>query len=335
MNEYRSPVLRTFLSFTATICVFSLPTRCQDSGDQGTMSRGDRAEISVTVRDPAGQIIAAPATVKLYKSGIPTDQTSTSHGRAFFVPRTLGEFTIIVEAAGYKSTQKDISIALPVKAEVDVYLQPDSGGHEASGVPGRPILAPEAQEALTKGTQALRDGKVEEAKKYLNKAMKLAPGNPDVLYMQGMLFMHESNWESAQSVLQKSNQIEPNQSRVLAALGMALCNQKKYEEAIPVLEKAIQLEPASGWETDWALAKAYYYREQYEQALKMVQQAHEVTHIPVPQVELLLAQCLTAVGRYEDSARVLRDLLTSNAKAPEAVTAQRWLDRLTADGKIH
>jgi Flp pilus assembly protein TadD len=307
---------------------------CQDSSDQGTMSRGDRAEIAVTVRDSSGAIISAPATIKLYKNGIPADQSSTSHGRAFFIPRSLGEYTVTVEAAGYKNGQKDVSVAIPIKAEVEIVLQRDVASNEVGGLPGKPLLAPKAKEALEKGSQAIKDDKLNEAQKHLSEAMKLAPGNPEVLFVQGVLYMRRRDWARAQTVLEKSAQIEPNQARVLAALGMALCNQKKYEAAIPLLEKSLQLEPTAGWETEWALAKAYYYREQYEQALKMVQQAQVDSHGVNPQVELLLSQCLTAAGRFEDAAGVLRAVLKNNADSPEAATARQWLDRLVADGKI-
>jgi tetratricopeptide (TPR) repeat protein len=299
------------------------------------MIRGDRPELSITVRDASGALITTPSSVKLYKNGAPSDQSSTSHGRAFFIPRGLGEFTIIVDAAGYKSGQKDVSVTVAGRIEVDVYLQRELATNETASAPGRPILAPEAQKALSKGAQALRDGKLDQAEKELTKAANLAPGNPDVLYLQGMLYLRQSSWQKAEAVLQKADQIEPNQARMLSALGMALCNQKKYQQAIPVLEKSIQLEPHTSWETDWALAKSYYSLEQYEQALKIVEQAHTTARGAIPQVELLLAQCLTAVGRYEDSAQVLRDFLKNNAETPEAATARRWLGNLAADGKIH
>ncbi len=299
------------------------------------MSRGDRAEIAVTVRDTSGAIISAPATIKLYKNGIPNDQSSTSHGRAFFIPRSLGEYTVTVEAAGYKNGQKDVSVPIPVKAEVEIVLQRDLASNETGGVPGKPLLAPKAKEAFEKGSQAIRDDKLDEAQKYLSEAMKLAPGNPEVLYVQGVLYMRRRDWAHAQTVLEKSAQIEANQPRVLAALGMALCNQRKYEAAISSLEKSLQLEPTASWETEWALAKAYYYREQYEKALKMVQQAQVDSRGAAPQVELLLAQCLTAAERFEDAAVVLRAVIKNNTDSPETATARQWLDRLTADGKIH
>lgn len=326
--------LRIAIPLVAVLWFCPAPSFCQDTADQGTNSRGSRAEIAVTLRDRSGQIVLAPATVRLYQNGTPSDQSSTSRGRAFFIPRSLGEFSVTVEAVGYKPAQKDVSLAVPIQAEVDVYLERDASPGVATGVPGPPLLAPKAKEALDKGRQALREDKIEDAQKYLGEAIKLAPANPEVLYVQGILDMRLRNWTEAESVLGKSNQLEPNQPKVLAALGMTLCNQKKYEQAIPVLEKSLQLAPATDWETSWALAKAYYYHEQYEEALKLAQQAHTATKgSSNAQVELLLAQCLTAVGRYEDSAQVLRDFLKGNPSGPDASTARRWLDGLAANGK--
>jgi len=298
------------------------------------MIRGDRAELSITIRDASGALITTPSSVKLYKNGVPSDQAPSSHGRAFFICRGFGEFTIMVDAAGYKSAQKDLSVTVAGRMEVDLYLQRELASNESTTAPGKPILAPDAQKALSKGAQALRDGKLDQAEKELTKAANLAPGNPDVLYIQGMLYLKQSNWAKAEATLQKADQLEPNQARVLSALGMAFCNQKKYEQAIPILEKSVQLEPKAPWETDLALAKAYYFHQQYGPALKTAEQAHTTSHGSSPQVELLLAQCLTAVGRYEDSAQVLREFLKSNGESPEAVTAKKWLDNLAADGKI-
>jgi tetratricopeptide (TPR) repeat protein len=319
-------------------CLWLLPpaASCQDSAEQGTSSRGSRAEIAVTVRDKSGrQIITAPTVVKLYKNGALEDQRSTSQGRAFFIPRGLGEFNVAVETAGYKAAQQEVSITVAVQYQEDVYLERDATSGDGTGAPGRAVLAPKAKEALDKGAQGLKEGKLEEAQKYISEAMRLAPGNPDVLYVQGMLYMRQSNWERAQTTLEKASRMDPNQPRLLAALGMSLVNGKKFAEAIPLLEKSIQLQPASGWEAKWALAKAYYYREQYEQALKMANQAHVESRASSAQAELLLAQCLTAMGRYEDSAQVLREFLKYNATSPDAATARHWLERLTADGKIH
>jgi thioredoxin-like negative regulator of GroEL len=66
----------------------------------------------------------------------------------------------------------------------------------------------------------------------------------------------------------------------------------------------------------------------------MANQAHVESHGSSAQAELLLAQCLTVMGRYEDSAQVLREFLKNNTEGPDANTARRWLERLTTNGKI-
>src|SRR5436309_6707095 len=231
-------------------CVFFVPDRalCQDSGSEGTLLRGDKAEISVTVRDSSGEPISVPASVRVFKGGMPTDQKEASHGRAFFILRSLGDYTLIVSATGYKSAQKEVSMPVGVKAEVDVYLQKESGPGDNTGIPGRPLLAPKAKEALDKGLQALSVNKPKDAEKYVGEAAKLAPGHPDVLFVQGVLYLSLRNWSQAQSVLEKASQLEPNNARVLGALGMALTDQGKYDEAIPPLEKSLQMQ-TGGWET--------------------------------------------------------------------------------------
>jgi tetratricopeptide (TPR) repeat protein len=319
----------------AVICFFltPIPVLCQDSGAEGTTPRGDRAEISVTVRDSSGEPISAPATVKLYHEGVPTDQGATSHGRAFFITRMLGNFTLQVEATGYKAAQKDVSLPVALKAEVDVYLQREPSGNETVGVPGKPVLAPKAKEAFDKGLQAINANKLPEAQKYVSEALRLAPGHPDVLFLQGVLDLSQHHWPEAQTALEKATQLDPNNPRAFAALGMALTNQGKYQDAIPPLEKSLQLQPA-GWETQWTLAKAYYHQQQYGQALKTSQQALDESNGKAPDIALLVAQSLTAVGQYDAAANVLRDFLKNHADRPQAPTARRWLEGLAKSGKI-
>lgn len=327
------PILQYLRPMLFCLLVSPFPVLGQDSAGEGTMLRGDRVEISVTVRDSSGEPISAPATVKLYHEGVPADQGATSHGRAFFLSRALGNFTLIVEATGYKAAQKEISLPVAIKAEVDVYLQREHSGNENVGVPGKPLLAPKAKEAFDKGLQAINANKLPEAQKYVGEALKLAPGHPDVLFLQGVLDLSQHRWPEAQSVLEKATQLDPNNPRAFAALGMALTNQGKYEAAIPPLEKSLELQPA-GWETQWTLAKAYYHQQQYDQALKTSQQALAESNGKAPDIALLVAQSLTAVGQYDAAADVLRDFLKNHADRPQAPTARRWLEGLAKSGKI-
>jgi Flp pilus assembly protein TadD len=301
-------------------------------GDEGTF-RGNRAEISVSLRDSSGGTFSGPATVKLFREGIPTGQTSANKGHATFIVDTLGSYTLIVEATGYKTTQKEVSLSMAITDEEVVVLTREPGANETTGVPGKPVLAPKAKEALDKGVQALSDNKLEEAEKDLDEASKLAPNHPDVLYIQGVLYLRRSEWSKAQSTLETGVQIDPNNSHMLGALGMALVDQGKWEEAVGPLERSEQLD-AGPWETHWTLARAYYHREKYDGALKEAKEALSGSHGAVPDIELLLAQSQTAVGQFEECAETLRTYLKNHPNEPGAALAKKWLNRLAADGKI-
>jgi Tfp pilus assembly protein PilF len=314
---------------------FSLPGFCQDSGSEVSEFRGNGVEITVTVRDVSGEPLTSEATVKVLRDGsVPSAQGETSRGRAVLVVRSFGEFSVSVMAAGYQEAQKDISLRVAGRVEVDVVLRRISNGASPAGVPGRPVLAPKAKTALDKGLEALGANKLPDAEAYVGEAMRLAPMHPDVLYVQGLLSMKRQKWAEAQSALERATQIDPNHAPAFAALGMALCDQAKYGEAIAPLEKSLQLNPAASWETRWTLAKAYYQHEQYDDALKMSREALTGSNGKAPEIALLVAQSLTAVGRYDDAAHMLRDFLKDHGDRKEAGTARRWLERLTASGKI-
>src|SRR5215472_5031425 len=85
-------------------CIFlsSLPDHGQESASEGTVFRGNHAEIAVTVRDSSGEPISGPAMIRLYRAGgIPAGEMAASKGRAFFILQSLGDYTVVVEASGF------------------------------------------------------------------------------------------------------------------------------------------------------------------------------------------------------------------------------------------
>jgi tetratricopeptide (TPR) repeat protein len=317
------------------VAIWPAAVHAQDSGNDVNAYHGNGAEITVIVHDASGEPIAASALVSIYRdANMPSGQATTSRGSASFTVPALGEFVVVAEAAGYQRVEKDISVPAPERALVDVYLRRDSTAKMPAGVPGKPVLAPKARQMLDKALQALSTDDLGAAKKYLADVAKLAPAHPDVLYAQGVLYLKRREWEQAQGVLEKATQLDPNHAQAFAALGMALSDQGKYAEAVAPLETAFQLNATAGWDTHWALAKAYYEQTRYDDALKTSQLALEESKGKAPQIELLVAQSLTAVGRYEDAAQELRGFLKEHSERPEAAMAGKWLERLKSSGKI-
>lgn len=295
------------------------------------MPRTDRPQIIVTVHDTAGATITSAGIVKLYRDGMLADEVGLARGRAVFGSVAPGNYTLEIDATGYQSTQKDVNVSVSMPYVIEANLQ--RAGNSDTGGPTKPILAPKAKEALDRSLKALTKNKLSEAEKYIAEAAQLAPGHPDVLYVQGVLFLRQQNWAQAQSTLERASQMDPTNARAFCALGMAFEDQGKYDKAVAPLEKSVQLD-AKDWESQWGLGEAYYHLQQYDQALKASQLAWAQSNGKAPQVELLLAKAQTAVGKYEDAAQSLRDFLKRYGDRPEAPTAKRYLDRLASDGKI-
>lgn len=322
-----------FFRFMAAAFLLSLTCAyAQDSSSDNSTLRTDRPEISLTVRTTAGEVITTAGTAKLLRDGVPAGDAGLSHGRAFFGSLPLGDYTLVVEATGYKSAQRDVNLSVAMRYEVDANLQKE-GVETGDAASAKPLLAPKAKEALDKALKALGSNKLPEAQKHLDEAVRLAPNHPDVLYAQGVLYIQQKNWAQAQSVLEKASQMDPTSGRAFSALGMAFVDDGKYDAAIAPLEKSVQLNSGT-WETHWALGKAYYHQQHYDQALATSQLAWTESKGKAPQIELLVAQTLTAVGKYEDAAQALRDFLKHYSDRPEAATARRWLDGLASNGKI-
>lgn len=338
-NRRRS-VCAHLLPTLPLLLAFALPSTspalAQDTGTAETEFRGNGVAITIVVHDTSGELVSSSAMVKLFRGGtIPSGQAETSRGRAEFVVNSIGDFIVNVEAAGYASAQKEFAVGATGREQVDVYLRrSDSFAANHNAVPGRPVLAPKAKKAVDDGFRSLASDNLSEAGKHTAEAVRLAPGHPDVLYLQGVLYLKQKDWSKAQEVLEKATQVDSSHAQAFAALGMALCDQGKYDAAIPPLEKSLQLNPGAGWDTRWTLAKAYYQHAQYDQALQMSQDALAAAGGKAPEIQLLVAQSLTAVGRYDDAAQALRDFLSEHSDRREAATARRWLDHLSSSGKI-
>jgi Tfp pilus assembly protein PilF len=311
----------------------------QDSGSKATEYFGNGAEINVIVHDGTGNPISSTAMVRLLRDGnIPSGEGATSQGRVRFVVTSLGEFTVVVEPAGQPSLRKDVSVHAPGETQVDVYLPPSMKGVVSAataggsvGTSGKAILAPKAQDAFDKGLRALSAEKLRDAEKFVGEAARLAPGHPDVLYVQGVLYLKEKNWSDAQAALEKATQIDPTHSRAFAALGMALTDQGKFSAAIGPMEKSIELEGlTANWETEFVLARAYYESARYSEALTMSTKALVDSKGRAPEIELLVAQALTANGQYAQASETLKAFLRDHGDRPEAAKARRWVEKLEA-----
>ena len=313
----------------------STSTEAQD-GTSESSGRLTTGAIVVIVRDARGEPLTMPATVSLYSSdGMPMGQLSIVSGRqATFRSIRPGSYTVEVEASGYTKVREQAKLPMTGEVHVDVYLHPEASTDPVvlSG-PGVPLLAPKAKKELEAGLAALRSGDLNKAQKHLESAGHLAPNHPEVLYLLGMLYMQMNNLPKAEGFLDKATQMDPQQAPAQTAFGVVLANERKFGAALPPLGKALELD-AKSWEARWAMARCYYFQRNYEAAAQESRQALRDSDGKAPEIALVVAASLTALGRYEESAAILREFLQQHPDNRGTARARRWLDRLQQGGKV-
>jgi len=218
----------------------------------------------------------------------------------------------------------NVQIYLHPEANSDPIVLPDSD---------TPLLAPKAKKELDAGLEALRQKDFSKAQKHLEKASRMAPTHPEVLYLLGMLYTHMNDLPRAEGFLSEATQIEPQNAPAQAALGIVLSNEHKCRAALLPLGKALELD-AKSWEARWALARCEYSQRKFQPALEQSRLALQDSNGLAPDIALVVAASLAALDRYEGSASVLREYLQQNPGRPGAARAKRWLDRLQQAGKI-
>jgi len=283
----------------------------------------------VRVRDHRGVMLPRQALIHLYSDFTTVNITEPTRGggEATFRNLPVGNYRVEVTALGYEKADEEVSI-YPSSAPnyAFVGLRPESIQNTENQAPptAPPVLAPKARKELEAGLEALKTGHLEIAQKHLERALKLAPGNPDVNYLVGVLYLKLNEEVKAKRHLEKAVQLQPDHYQALAALGILLLHERDYPAVIRTLEQALVLNPQS-WDGHNAIARAYWAEGQYEKSGAHARRALELGEPRAPDLRILLALTLAKLGEREKAASELELFLQRYPDHRAAGNAQRFL----------
>jgi len=244
------------------------------SGEPPVQSEIAHSRLLVYVRELNGETINGLALVTVTRMANQYwQQMTTQGGRASFDDISPGRYTVQTIAAGYEKAVEELEIVGGGGQSVIVSLRPESPGGEATPVvPDPPLLAAKAQKELAKALEALRVGKLAEARKHLDAAYRLAPSHPDVNFGFGVYSSQVNDWQQARSYWEKAITFYPQHLLAQISLSDALLRENKPTEAIPHLEKALEIEPNS-WRVHAFLADADLRLGSSEEAVRQAERA--------------------------------------------------------------
>src|SRR5580693_5320562 len=287
------PIVRRFVGVLASCAwlFLALPIRAQrptggtsaapvgqrSSSPSSLTSNNAPVDVLVSVREPTGMPLAGHAIVKLSsEKGVHLTVSTRDNSTATFPQMLPGEYDIEVAALGYQTTMEHASVFTGgTTCSVYVYLRNESEGSPGDRLPGGTIMTPRLQAEIDKGLEKMRRHQYDAARAQFEKARKLAPGNPDIQYLLGLLEYTEEHFDAARSKFQAALAIYPSHERSLISLGELELRSGNAAEAAETLEKAYQANGAD-WRTHWLLANAYVRQKDYEKALPHAARAAEL-----------------------------------------------------------
>jgi tetratricopeptide (TPR) repeat protein len=316
----------------------SLPVRAQRQTPPAVLPPGtvrNNGSIYVKVLAQSGTALSVDARVVMTTGGIDGPVTDmpdrVSQDEWAFLGLQVGSpYVIRVEAKGYRTVREYVSLA-PIDGatkRVRVYMVPEGRPpHVNAAPPGHFLLSPAAQREVQQAIKKLKSGKTADARKHLEKALRLAPGHPGVNYLMALSYLREGQTAKAVPYLEKSLSIDPGEVPALLALATVRYQQSRYPEAIRLLKRAIVSAPGS-WQAHWILAGCYVREKKYEQARREAKAALKAGKKEASRARLVLGEALAGLGQREQAIAAFETFLKENRHDPAAERVRAEVKRL-------
>jgi len=279
-------------------------------------------DVLVSVREPTGMPLAGNAMVKLYSPRgafltAPTQDGST----ATFSKIMSGEYEVEVTASGYKTAKEHASVyAAGASCTVYVYLHLENETMPLDGAPGATIMTARLQGEIDKGLDKMRKHQYDASRAQFEKAAKMAPVNPDIQYLLGMVEYVQEHFDAARVKFQAALSIYPSHERSLLGMGELQLRTGDAGAAAQTLEKAYQVNGAD-WRMHLLLANTYFQLKNYEKAVSHARRAAELGKDHAASAWLLLGQIMVQEEKREEAKKAFETLIRSfpnDAAAPQA-----------------
>ncbi|MDE3136410.1 MAG: tetratricopeptide repeat protein [Acidobacteriota bacterium] len=239
-------------------------------------------------------------------------------------------YEIVVQANGYETQRQYVLLTgnNNSTALVKVYLMPNGRAVGVFPAPaGNFVLAPRAQHEVDQGVKDLKSSKTTSARKHLEKALNMAPGNPWVIYLMGLSYFKDHDTDKAVPYFERSLSIDPSELPPRLALATVRFQQGDYSAAIDLLKDAPG-NVSGAWEAQWILASSYLRMKNYKQARRHAEESLKANKKAARGVRLVLGEALAGLGQLQQAIKQLETFLKENSHDPEKDRVRAMLERL-------
>lgn len=286
----------------------------------GTLTLYVRTEFGERLKIPP-QVTLTPVTTSIPMPYVPT---FTGDGGIIFNHLVPGEdYEVVIKADQYEVATETVTLPMGSGSSLTtiIYLRSLGEKRPPPQIKGQFMLAPRAEKEVQRGLNDLRSQHYDSARKHLEKALKMAPGNPYVNYIMGMSYVSSQQIVLAKPYLEKSVSINPMQPASLIALGTVRFQSGDYPGAVDVLEQAVKLDDKS-WKAEWILSDAYLRQRNFAKSLEYAKQALANGKEDAAPAQILEGEALAGLGEGDKAAETLKSYLQAHPKDPNAAKIQ-------------
>jgi len=326
---YFSLMLLMFAVFGFAQAPASDPSSSSQAPTQSTPTQSNNAGVSVMVRTSNGTNVDTLAVVTLYDaSGQSITSKTTSDSRVSFVPLGAGSYIIDIDAPGFAKARREAKVIGDEGEQLlIVTLRPDTGSGVNYAVTSTVALPPKPQKEVTKGLEALRAGKFDEAIKRLEAAQHMDPKEAEIASLLGTAYEKKSDLTTARKYWDQAIQLDPKHLASLLACGDLLLRQKDLPGARKYLEKAVEASPNS-WRAHSLLAATLLQQNSYVDAVLHAERAIDLGKSEANSARLTLGQALAFQHKNEEAITALQAYLAGGPSKSLAEAAQNMIERL-------
>jgi tetratricopeptide (TPR) repeat protein len=145
----------------------------------------------------------------------------------------------------------------------------------------------------------------------VNKALTLDESNAGARALLGSSYVRRGEYELASSELQLAIELNPNDASSLRALGWVMLTSGRTDEAIDAVKTALRFDPNSSPSAFFFLGIGYYFKGQYDDAIKILKKGINRKSDFVD-LHIALAAAYAQGGRQEDAASEAKVVLQLN-----------------------
>ncbi len=171
----------------------------------------------------------------------------------------------------------------------------------------RALLAEALYSMAILGWTEFPDRELSRAAEEAQKAISLAPDEPDGYRALGRILLVRAEYEQAQSASKRAIEINPSDAYALAVWGSAQSFSGEIDAAVESLQLALKLDPMLEPHYYFDMAMAYYLARRHEDALRAAESG--LARYPnLPMTLIPAAAAAAQLGRKEQAARYVETL---------------------------